>query len=358
MRAAIRYVPEDIVLDLGRQDLGHPDGRKILERHYHQSEQSHPEFNGQNPAFVCLRHDSGTNPGIFLKRIGEQWWAWHYERSRCGSMRVPAPMSDEHKRQADYWARAGVDAGWPVEMERALPTGTRPDVLIHGPVDTGIEVQRYAMTVPAAVRRSHKAQLGNVLDVWFTNRTPAPKWTYKVPSVMENSLPWDVVPRRRTALATGLRSITPVRCSVENFPRCPETGGRQCEKDHPADEPWRGLLIDDVAAQVPAGEIVPMRFRRNSRTSDVFLVSPASLALYEDMTGRKAGFSFGPYDGPLRQSRPAGEVECHNDQPDDPATVRCFRCRENVAGPGGILCLLCRLDIEASDGYAPARHHP
>jgi hypothetical protein len=102
-----------------------------------------------------------------------------------------------------------------------------------------------------------------------------------------------------------------------------------------------------------------MRFRRNSRTSDVFLVSPGSLALYEDMTGRKAGFSFGPDDGALRQSRPAGEVECRNNQLDDPATVRCFRCRENAVGPGGVLCPLCRLDIEASNGYAlPAWPHP
>lgn len=114
MRAAIRYVPEGIVLDLGRQDLGHPDGRKILERHYRQSERSHPEFNGQNPAFVCLRHDSGTSPGMFLRRIGDQWWACHYERSRCGSIRVPAPMSDEHKRQADYWARSGPASARPL----------------------------------------------------------------------------------------------------------------------------------------------------------------------------------------------------------------------------------------------------
>jgi hypothetical protein len=353
MRATIRYVPGDIVLDLGRQDLGHPDGRKIVERHYRQSEQPNPEFNGQNPAFVCLRHDSGTSPGMFLRRIGEQWWACHYERSHCGSVRVPAPMSDEHKRQTDYWARAGEDAGWTVELERELPTGTRPDVLIHGPVDTGIEVQRSAMTVQAAARRSHKALLGKVLDVWFTNRTPAPKWSYKVPSVMENTLAWDVVPRRRTALATGLRSITAVRCSFENFHRCPESGRRRCGKYHPTDGPWLGLLIDDVAARVPAGEIVPMRFRRNSRTNDVFLVSPGSLALYEDMTGREAGFPLGATgDVAIRQSRPAGEVECHNDQPDGPAAVKCFRCGENAVGPGGVLCPLCRLDIEASNAYS------
>jgi hypothetical protein len=355
MRALIRYVPEDIVLDLGLQDLGHADGRTIMERHYRQSAQSRPEFNASRPAFVCLRHEGSSNPGLYLKRISEQWWACHYELSQCGSMRIPAPMSDEHKRQVDYWARAAVSVGWTVELQRSLATGTRPDAVIRGPVDTGIEVQRHEMTARSAVARTDKAGLGNILEVWFTSRTPAPKWAYKVPSVMESTLPWDVTPPPGSAVATGLRTIVPARCSVENFHRCPESGRRQCGRQHPVDRPWHGVLIDEVAAQVPAGEIVPMRFRRTSRTSDVFLVAPASLALYEDMTGREARTFPGVAAGVLRAGRPAGDVECRSDQPVGPAAVRCFRCDENPAGPGGVLCPGCRLDVEASDGYATSR---
>jgi hypothetical protein len=351
MRDMIRHVPTGIELDLGRADLGHPEGRAILERHYRQSEQYRPQFNAKSPAFMCLKHDRGISAGMFLQRHGGNWWANHYKTSSCKSMQVPEPMSDEHKRQVDYWVRAAEDAGWPVERERALPTGTRPDALIRGDVDTGIEVQRYAMTASAAVTRSRKAQRDNVLDVWFTNRTPAPKWTYRVPSVTEAGLPWDVVPPRGSALAAGLRVIAPVRCSVEHFPRCPETGRRRCGKNHPKDEPWRGLTVDDVAARVPGRQIVPMQFRRNSRSHDVFLVSPASLALYEEMTGRIAALTLGPVAESVPPTLPAGEVECRNDQPDDPAAIRCYRCRENAVGPGGILCPLCRLDIEASSGY-------
>jgi hypothetical protein len=95
-----------------------------------------------HPAFTCERHQDGSNPGLFLKKIGGQWRAVHYEASTCEAIRLPAPMSDEHKRQAEYWARAAEDAGYRAEAERSLSTGTRPDVLIHGPVETGIEVQR------------------------------------------------------------------------------------------------------------------------------------------------------------------------------------------------------------------------
>lgn len=348
MRAQISYVPEDIVLDLGRADLGHPRGREIVERHYRQSESSRPEFSRQNPAFVCLRHETGTNPGMFLKRIGDQWWACHYERSHCGSMRIPAPVSDEHKRQADYWARAAEDAGWSVELEHGLATGTRPDMLISGgPVSTGIEIQRYDLPVDKAVRRTTKALRASVLDVWFTNQAPPPKWAFKVPSVTENSLPWNVVPPRRAATATGLRIIKPARCTIETFPRCPSTGRRVCGNQHPVDEPWRRMLIDDVAARVPAGEIVAMTFRRTSKASDVLLVSPESLALYEDMTGKKARLSLGGTQGMMRATRPAGEIECRNNQPEDPAAVRCYKCRENAAGPGGILCPSCVQLIQA-----------
>jgi hypothetical protein len=354
MRAAIRYVPEAIELDLAEPDLGHPDGHQILERHYHQSNQPRPEFNRHRPAFVCLRHAAGTNPGLYLKKINGHWWAVHYESSSCDSIRVPAPMSDAHRRQVEYWARAAEDAGWRVELGARLAAGTRPDALIRGPVPTSIEIQRDAMTAPAAVARSRKAQLGEVLDVWFSSRTPAPKWTFRVPSVLELGLPWDVVPPRRTAAAAGLRVIEPVRCSQENFRRCPETQGRQCQQHHPRERPWRNVLIDDVAARVPAGEIVPMRFRRSSRSHDVYLVPPSSLELYEELTGTEAGLSLGrdePAAAAAPAARAAGHADCRSDQAGLLPAVRCFRCGEAAAGPGGVLCPGCRHDIEARNGY-------
>jgi hypothetical protein len=173
VRRKIRYVPDDIELDLSEPDLGHEDGLDILQCHYRQSDRPGMGFSKARPAFVCLTHEGGANPGLYLKKREGEWWAVHYEAGDCGSHRLPAPMSDEHKRQTEYWARAAQDAGWRVELERALPAGTRPDALIRGPVMTGIEVQRSAMTDSRAVARTGKAASAGVTDLWYGGRPRA-----------------------------------------------------------------------------------------------------------------------------------------------------------------------------------------
>ena len=186
MRSIIFYVPEGITLDLSEPGLGHPDGIAILERHYRQSTRTHPEFSRSNPAFICVTHLGGTNPGLFLKKHDGEWWAVHYESGTCKSHLLPTPMSDEHKRQTEYWARAAQDGGYRVELERNLRTGTRPDALIHGPVVTGVEVQRSAMTAASAVIRTRKASLAGVADIWFTGRGSEPSWAWRVPTVLSS----------------------------------------------------------------------------------------------------------------------------------------------------------------------------
>jgi hypothetical protein len=163
MQSKILHVPTGIVLDLSEPDLGHPDGRAIIESHYH-------DCHRDRPAFECMKHRGGTNPGMYLKKIRGEWWAVHFETGPCHGLRLPAPMSDEHKRQAEYWVRAAQDAGWQAETEHTLASGTRPDVLIHGPVVTGIEVQRSSMTRVGAVQRTKKAAQAGVCDVWFTDK--------------------------------------------------------------------------------------------------------------------------------------------------------------------------------------------
>ena len=362
MRAQILYLPEGIEMDLGEPDLGHPEGLEIIQRHYRQSEKSGSRFSRRNPAFACLTHLGGTNPGLFIKKIRDEWWAVHYEAGICGSHRLPAPMSDEHKYQTEYWVRAAEDAGWRAEREHTLPTRTRPDALIHGPVLTGVEVQRSAMTVAAAVARTRKAFRAGVTDVWFTSRKPEPLWAWRVPTVAENDLSWQLLPPRRAATATGLRIIRPARCAVENFDRCPYTR-RHCGRRHPLPEAWIGLTVDDVAARFPAGQIKLLRFHRNSRRDDVFLVPPESLALYEELTGNSGQFAADPVTDDRSLRKPAGTVTCRNNQiimegqrpAEDAASVQvntrwsraCVKCGEAPPGSGGILCPQCKTAIEA-----------
>src|ERR1017187_8347975 len=110
MRSIILYVPDGIPLDLSEPDLGYRDGQTILERHHRQSARSHPDFDRGNPAFICARHDGGTNPGLYVKKVRGQWWAAHYEKSSCERFASLAPMSAEHRRQVEYWVRAAEDA--------------------------------------------------------------------------------------------------------------------------------------------------------------------------------------------------------------------------------------------------------
>lgn len=285
MRSIIRYVPGGIELDLSEPGLGDPDGQTILERHYRQSARTHPEFDRSKPAFVCVRHQGGTSPGLFVRKVSGQWWASHYEKGTCRRFANPGAMSEEHRRQVDYWVRAAEDAGWHVETEASLKTAARPDALIRGRALTGIEVQLSGMTRRGAVERTRRAALAGVSDIWFTSTKTEPRWSYRVPTVAENTLTWAKLPPRRAATARGLRRIEPARCTIDVFDRCPATGGRQCNRYHPIARAFSGLTVDDVAAQYPAGDLVALRFsqivRRDLRTyrqDDVFIVPTASQA--------------------------------------------------------------------------------
>lgn len=328
MRREIRYVPDDIVLDLAEADLGHPDGLDILERHYRQSEHPDLGFNGANPAFVCLAHEGGTNPGLFLKNLDGAWWAWHYEKGACRNHRLPARMSDEHKQQTEYWARAAEGAGWRVELEHALPTGTRPDAFIHGPVKVGVEVQRSSMTASRALARTARAATAGVTDVWFSGRAGAPRWAWRVPAVLPRELGidagredfgWKTLPPRRAVAAAGIGVLRTLKCTPANFGRCPY-GRNWCGRYHPRPAPWGGLAVDDVAAKLPAGEMVPLRFwgvtmlAGRRRRDAVFLVSPGDFDRYEEVTGWSGAVSFDPREEGRAPRALPGAADCRNEQ--------------------------------------------
>lgn len=331
MRKRIRYV-DGSVLNLSEPDLGHPDGLDILQRHYRQSDRPSMGFGAANPAFTCLAHEGGTSPGLFLKKIDGEWWAVHYDKGQCRfEARVPAPMSDEHKRQTDYWVRAAEDAGWHVEREHTLPTGTRPDALIRGTVLTGVEVQRSAMTPGRAVARTGKAVSAGVTDVWYSDWTTPPKWAWRVPTVLPRELgidagkddfAWKTLPPRRAVGAAGLRQIEAAKCTMINFNRCPY-GTNWCGRWHPKPGIWGRLVIDDVAAQFPAGEMVLLAFygvrMPGSRDRNaVFIVPRADRDRYTELTGWSGVPSFVPEREDRPRRAPSGAVECRNPQPRAP----------------------------------------
>ena len=90
---------------------------------------------------------------MFVRLVGNRFWAVHFRGSICTSDHEIAEESVEHRRQKDYWQRAAEDAGYPVAQELHTGRGTILDVAIDGPYRTGIEVQL-----------GHRAKAGQVPD--------------------------------------------------------------------------------------------------------------------------------------------------------------------------------------------------
>ncbi|HUY48641.1 MAG TPA: hypothetical protein VMV92_23465 [Streptosporangiaceae bacterium] len=191
----------------------------------------------------------------------------------------------EHRRQKEYWARAAADGGLTAALEVAVRGAGVMDVAITGgAVDTDIEVQHTAIpAAPVKTRTTRYARAG-YLPVWFNDAGAWPPWLAEVPAIGCNPMPWDTaMPRRRQVTATGLGVLRVVRCDITQFGgHCPDTGARPCGRYHPAVTGGRtGLTVDDVAAMLPAGQLVPLRYR----TGTAFLVSPEDFRTYLEMTG-------------------------------------------------------------------------
>ena len=96
------------------------------------------------------------------------------------------------------------------------------------------------------------------------------------------------MPRPRAATALNLHTMAPIRCTINDYDTCPTAGRtnrgqrpkRPCGRLHPKPVPRAGFTVDDVAAQLPAGELVAMR----DLLGDVRIVSPDDLRLFQEMT--------------------------------------------------------------------------
>lgn len=305
MRDLIEHRGSGLMLDFAEDDFGGPEQSEIVREWRENRHHASPG------TFVCYRHRDYERPWLYLQQRGGQLIAAHWPRSGLPEHRITHGVSDEHRRQVEYLQNAGEAAGFEVRTEVALPTRVRSDAVIYGPIaNLGVEVQRSALTAAAAKRRTTQARRAGVEPVWFADSGSVPSWNWKVPSIRMNpEVPWDVVPSRRSVtVVSGVRIIVPLRC--QDIPpdrnSCPRRRYR-CNAWHAIHEPRLGIVVDDVAARFPAGELVPMSYRTFTRGDYILLVSPADKAQYEEIAGRSG-------DVPLRQPRQrllqAGRVEC------------------------------------------------
>lgn len=276
MTTLVRYTPENRILDLSSLPLSD----------YQLITSLHGTIERDQSILICLRPPGGEMRVVCR---GGKYFAAHFPGGAHG--RHPITLeTDEHRRQKDYWVQAGQLAGFEVETEVSLPAGERGsmDVVIKGPVGTDIECQRKK---PAPGHRDHRSIpqrtvkycRAGFLPIWFNGRgVSIPMWLAKVPALGCSYNSWETaMPKPRAALATGFGDFGEFRCIAGFGGRCPETGGHACRKIHPRVVAGRtGLPGEEVAAQVPAGEIVPVQ----NWNGNVFLVRRAEFDRFLEMT--------------------------------------------------------------------------
>ncbi|WP_104481365.1 hypothetical protein V5P93_003717 [Actinokineospora auranticolor] len=313
----VRYRPDpagpDRVLDLAR--LGGDDFRLVtgLARQLRRGDR----------VLLCLPGDRTGDGELYVQDHVGGHRAVHFDHRTHEPGHPVSARGEHHRRQQDYWTRAADEAGLPTAREVRTPADTILDVAIAGPRGTGVELRRTDVTAAEATADATASYRSGWLPVWFADADHTPAWFHHVPSVGCNRVSWDDLPSRRSATATGLRTITAARCAYDDFGRCPESHRGPCGRYHPKPVPLRGLTIDDVAAMVPAGELEPLVEQHGY----VYLVPPRSRRVFEELTGEPGAYA---PDTVLTDT--------------GPAPLHCTRCgqRLGLLRPGRNACQGCR----------------
>lgn len=236
----------------------------------------------------------------------------HHQAGTCPetlAIHKTAPMSDEHKRQAEYHALAAERAGHSADFEVTTGTRTRVDVVIDSRI--GIEVQRSAITKAAAAGRTARSVAAGLETVaWFTDRTSSPQWIGHVPGYRATvtAAAWMTLPPLGTVTVAGPRIAEAVQCGTRG--PCPHRQ-KPCTRWVPWFDAWTGLLADDVVTGLAEGTIRPVILGKN-----VLLTNNRTIALYAELTGRKLA----PYDPGQPKPRipgPSPEQQCDRPYPSD-----------------------------------------
>jgi hypothetical protein len=257
-----------------------------------------------DPALSC-----GTcGGGLYLQHGRTQrdaLFGYHHQADDCTvtfAVHRTAPMSDEHKRQAEYHAVAATRAGHTADLEVTTTGHTRVDVVVDGRY--GIEVQRSALSKAAAVDRTARSVAAG-LDVvtWFTGTPGSPPWAGHVPGYRTAARAdgWAALPLPGSVTAAGLQVIEAARCGIDG--PCPHPR-RACGGFTPRLAAWRGVHVDDVVTGLAEGTIRPVLYGRYVR-----LMPATSITLLGELTGTPPP-AYDPGEPRARALRPAARAEC------------------------------------------------
>lgn len=331
MRDLVIHAPTGLELDFGEDDFGGPREAAVVAALRQRSGGT------ERGELICYVHRDHEKPWLYLQQRGRTIVAAHWPGSKLdGSHQITHGVSDEHKRQVEYIARAGDAAGFDVGTEVSLPTKVRSDAVIYGPTTTGIEVQRSALTARDAKARTTKARRAGVLPIWFSDAARNPQWLFQVPGVRMNEQPWNTVPRAGSVtVVSGVRVISARRC--HNIPDSPCPNRRRgCSLWHPVHEPRLGVTVDDLAALVPSGDLVPINYKTLSGRTYTLIVGRNDKERYEAVSGVSADLPLRPRE---RLVRTGERTTCTADAGE--VATCCGRSLWPAGGPLVPACGLC-----------------
>lgn len=195
------------------------------------------------PVLTCLGNGL---PMYVYRHSSGRFFIRHYPGgSPDGHQHVFAAMSDQHRRQTEYAARAADDNGLEAHTEHSTGNGTRLDLAVLGRINTGFEIQRSTLSRAQAKLRAAKSFDAGWPTAWVTDAERAPDWADQVPTArLTTGLDWSSLPARNTA------KVIIGRFALVRDRRKP--GGWAYRR-----EPYT-VLLDELVPQMTAGEITPV----------------------------------------------------------------------------------------------------
>jgi hypothetical protein len=347
MTTFARYEPDGRALDLGA--LSGTDHALITSLH--------GQIHRGDCVLTCLEAGGDPEMHVYRSPMTGDYFARHFAGGGHGSHAV-VRESDEHRRGKDYWLRGFDAAGLEGATEVSTNNRTRLDVAAFGGlVPTGVEIQWSQLTTAQAKRRTTQTMRATgiigknarpltkeILPVWFSPSQGRPSWLYEVPTVEARGLAWDFLPPSRSVMAEGVRRIEQEKCTPgSRWAQCPVTGRNWCRGWHPLQVVRTGLTIDEVAALVPAGQLVPLRYF----TGAVYLTDRESSSRYAELGG-DGRFVAGTaqFRRLVRSARPCG-YQGHS--PSRPVQAMPGSPRVPELGPRRI-CRSCRRPFRSISG--------
>jgi len=258
------------LLNLSEPDIGCPSQPELWAKLYR---------NYQPGILVCAESvDEETEcPGGMYVRIRDGLReACHYNPG------VHHPRTGEgprHKALKERVANAAEDAGWSARMEDR-GAKRRTDVLIVGAegLTIGWEIELKHSTADSIKRRTKIAEQDGLRPMWTTDSTYA-QLIDRAPWSRINKVSWhNIAAGNALLIRGGAKTLRMEKCERRPIP-CPTQRAGRCDGWHGTWEPILGLHLEDMVANVGAGELVPLYIPK-ARSGNYLWVSAADRRTY------------------------------------------------------------------------------